>query len=88
MNSEELQVIISNEIKDMMVQRGIKESEIRDVINSGLNGGIYLYTSNNEKYLAKKRLDNFTAYVEYVIENDVYKVVNVYSHRVSLSEDQ
>lgn len=88
MNSEDLQVIISDEIKDMMVQRGIKESEIRDVIRCGLNGGIYLYTSNNEKFLAKKRLDNFTAYVEYVMEYDAYKVINVYSHRVSLTEDQ
>lgn len=88
MNSEDLQIILSDEIKDILEQRGVRESEIRDVISSGLNGGIHLYTSNKDKYLAKKRIDKFTVYVEYTMEDDTFKVGNVYSHRVSLSEEQ
>lgn len=88
MNSQDLQLIINDEIADIIVQRGIKENEIKDVIYYALNGGTYLHTSNSERFLAKKRIDKFTAYVEYAPDNNVYKVVNVYSHRVSLTEDQ
>lgn len=88
LNSDDLQVIISDEIANIMAQRGIKENELKDVINYTLKDGTYLHTSDNKQFLAKKRLGNFTLYVEYVIEDGAYKVVNAYSHRISLIEDQ
>lgn len=88
MGLEDLKVIISDEISRKMSERGIKENEIKEVISYTLNGGIHLNTSDKSQFLAKKRLDNFTVYVEYVIENDAYKVVNAYSHRVGLTENQ
>ena len=88
MNTDDLKVIISGEILQTMDERGIKENEVKDVISYSLNGDVYLCTSDNMQFLAKKRLGNFTAYVVFTVEDDTYKVANVYSHRVSLLEDQ
>lgn len=88
MNTDDLKVIISDEILQTMDERGIKENEVKDVISYSLNGDVYLCKSDKVQFLAKKRLSNFTVYVKYAIEDDTYKVVNVYSHRVSLLEDQ
>lgn len=88
MNTDDLKVIISDEILQTMDERGIKENEVKDVISYSLNGEAYLHTSDKAQFLAKKRLGNFTVYVEYTMEDDTYKVVNAYSHRVSLLEDQ
>lgn len=88
MNTDDLKVIISDDILQTMDQRGIKENEVKDVIGYSLNGEIYLHTSDKGQVLAKKKLGNFTVYVEYTVGDDTYKVANVYSHRVSLLEDQ
>lgn len=88
MNSDNLKVIISDEIEEVMRERGIQENEIKEVISDALDEAVHLHTNDGTRFLAKKRLGNFTVYVEYTMEGDTYKVVNVYSHRVSLLEDQ
>lgn len=88
LESNNVKVILEDQIADIMEQRGIKENDIQDVINYAMNGGFYMHSVNGEQILAKKRLGNFTLYVEYTLENDACKVLNIYSHRVSLTEDQ
>ena len=88
LETNNVKVILEDQITDIMEQRGIKANEIQDVINYAMNGGVYMHSVNGEQILGKKRLGNFTLYVEYMLENDACKVLNIYSHRVSLIEDK
>jgi hypothetical protein len=80
-------LIISGETQAKMDERGIKKSDIKEVLAWAENG-IKLYIKGENRFLAKKRMGNFTAYVEYDKVDDGYRIQDVYSHRVSLSEDQ
>ena len=73
-------------VADAMEERGINEDDIRAVLEYAESEGKKLYVE--EHYLARKRIGNFSAYVEYNLNGDSVEVLNVYSHVVLLSEDQ
>lgn len=75
-------------VADAMEERGINEDDIRAVLEYAESEGKKLYVEGEERYLARKRIGNFSAYVEYNLNGDSVEVLNVYSHVVLLSEDQ
>lgn len=80
-------LIISDETQAKMDERGIKKTDIKEVLAWAENG-VKLYIEGENRFLAKKRMGNFTAYVEYDRVDEGYKIRDVYSHRVTLTEDQ
>ena len=80
-------LIISDETEAKIDERGIKKTEIKNGLAWAENG-VKLYIDGENRFLAKKRMGNFTAYVEYDKVDDGYRIQDVYSHRVSLTEDQ
>jgi hypothetical protein len=80
-------LIINSEIEAKMSERGIQKSDIKEVL-AYAEDSEKLYIDGENRSLGKKRMENFTAYVEYEKTDDGYKILDVYSHRVSLSEDQ
>lgn len=54
MNSDNLKVIISDEIEEVMRERGIQENEIKEVISDALDGAVHLHTNDGTRFLAKK----------------------------------
>jgi len=80
-------LIIDSEMEEKMKERGIQRSDIKEVLVHAEKVE-RLYIEGENRYLGKKRLGNFTVYAEYEKGNDGYKIRDVYSHRVSLSEDQ
>lgn len=80
-------IILSESIKTTMEERGIFENDVYSVIDFAANGGTFLYSNDDNTRLAKKRIGNFTVYAEYSCDGENYSVTNVYSHRVSLTED-
>lgn len=80
-------LIINSETELKVNERGIQKSDIKEVLAYAENRE-KLYIDGENRFLGKKRMENFTAYVEYDKEDDGYKILDVYSHRVSLSEDQ
>lgn len=75
-------------VTDAMEERGINEDDIRAVLEYAESEGKKLYVEGEERFLARKRIGNFSAYVEYRLNGDSVEVLNVYSHVVLLSEDQ
>ncbi len=80
-----IQVQISQEMSETMLDRGILKSDIIDILEYALAGN-HLYKEEENIFLGKKRMTNVTIYVEYSVNNKI-EVQNIYSHRVSLKED-
>lgn len=85
MTWEEIRIIKSSEVDGLLEKRGIRDDDVRQVIHIGEATGLKLYQA--DKYLAKKRLGEFTLYVEYRPVADGYEVLTAYSHRVQLKSD-
>lgn len=79
-------LIISSEIEAAMNERGILKSDIKEVL-AYAEEVEKLYIEGKNHFLGKKRMGKFTAYAEYVTKDNVYEILNAYSHRVSLLED-
>lgn len=88
MVANEINLNISPEIAGVMEERGILAEDIAAVVAEAETANVKLYCEENRHVLAKKRLVKFTVYVEYSIDAADVEVHNVYSHRVSLNEDQ
>jgi hypothetical protein len=88
MGFAEIKLLKTDEFSKLMAERGIRDSDIQETIYTAENGGTKLYQEGATHCLAKKRLENFTVYVEYEIEDGGYQLLNVYSHRVLLAKDQ
>ncbi|MEG1758487.1 MAG: hypothetical protein RR235_08550 [Oscillospiraceae bacterium] len=78
---------ISDELAETMEERGIKEEDIREVLEFAEGEGGKLYIEGENHFLGKKRINNFTANVEYSIVDDGVELINVYSHVVKLAAD-
>jgi glutamate synthase (NADPH/NADH) small chain len=87
MGFAEIKLLKTEELSQLMVERGITDSDVQEVIDTAENGGTKLYQEGATHCLAKKRLGQFTVYAEYEIEANGYQLLNVYSHRVMLEED-
>ncbi len=80
-------LIIDDACTAIMEERGITQEDIAAVIEDAQAEKTHLYSENKEVFLAKKRLENFTVYAKFTNDGQNIQVQNVYSHRVSLNED-
>lgn len=81
-------VNLSADVEAVMEERGIRMEDIQVVIEAAESSGEKLSSESTGHFLAKKRLENIMAYAEYTLADNVAEVVDVYSHRVSLQEEQ
>lgn len=81
-----IQIVFADEVKNAMESRGISEEDVCKVLESADESGIYLREKDGNAQLAKKRIGNFTVYVEYIKQDD-FLVKDVYGHRVMMAED-
>ena len=80
----DIDLIIDEHIKKLMEDRLILEADIKKVIgHSEENQNIFINTENNH-YLAFRRMLNVTYWVEYVKNGDSYKIITIYSHRMDV----
>lgn len=88
MDFKTVPLIISQEVTEIMENRGIKESDVREVIEYGETTSRKL-VSDDGVFLAKKRVNNFTPNVEYAIQDGGIEIRNLYSYIISFvnSED-
>lgn len=80
-------IVIADDCKATMEERGITEEDVAAVIADAQAEKTHLYSENKDVFLAKKRLENFTVYAQFTNDGQSIQVQNVYSHRVSLNED-
>lgn len=88
MSSNQIKVTLSAEVESVMEERGVCLEDIQTVIDAAEASGAKLLDQESGHFLAKKRLENVTVYAEYQIDGDQANVVDVYSHRVMMAEDQ
>lgn len=88
MSSNKINVTLSAEVESVMEERGVCLEDIQTVIETAETSGVKLLNQDTGHFLAKKRLENVTVYAEYQIDGDNANVVDVYSHRVTMAEDQ
>ena len=73
------ELIISDEIAELMEERGIREF--------AESSGKKLYIEGEEHFLARKRIGSFTAYAEYTVSGNDVEVLDVYSHMIVFPGD-
>lgn len=87
MDFKTVELRMSDEARQAMEDRGINEDDIRQVLDYAETEGRKLYDEENGHFLAKKRIGNFTANLEYLLDGESVEVVSMYGHVVKLSED-
>lgn len=85
--ADDINVTYSEAIVQIMEERGISQEDVKAVIVAAEDEGVKLVSIANKRYLAKKRLENFTVYVEYNLSGAEVEVFDVYGHRVNLTEE-
>lgn len=76
---------LSDGIRAVMEERGIREEDVREVLDYAESTGKKLYVEGEEHYLAKKRIGNFTCNVEYAVADGEVELLDLYSYMVQLS---
>lgn len=79
---------ISGDVAELMEERGVKESDVREILDYAESTGKKLYIEGEEHFLARKRMGKFSGYVEYVLTDDGAEILDVYSHMVKFEEDE
>ena len=88
MSWEKRQIRMSDEVRNLMVERAISDDYIKQVIHHAETTGDKLYQPESNRYLAKYRIGEVTVYVEYSeSENDGYSVHTAYWHRAKVGKD-
>jgi len=87
MNREEIAIKVDEELGELMKERGIRLEDIEKVIAQSEEAGDYLYNADEDKYLAKKNLGEFTVYAGYTREDEGYILHSAYGHRVELESE-
>ena len=79
--------IISAEIQSIMEERGIRDEDLQEVVKT-FRDAPHLHDAGGKRFLAKKRLGNFTVNVEFVLSGNDLEICNVYSYVVALTDEQ
>lgn len=82
---EHLKVIIDEKLKYKMDDELILESDIKKVIGHAEKTSNSFFNPENGHILAWRRLVNVTFWVEYEKIDDVFKIKNVYCHRMNVT---
>jgi glutamate synthase (NADPH) small chain len=87
MKSSKYNIVLTDEIKNLMEDRWILLQDVEQVIEGAEETGEKFRNPESGKYLARKRIDNVTYWVEYDKKDDAYLIDNVYSHRMEVVEE-
>ena len=80
-----MDVNISNEVKEVLGQRGIKEEEVQDVVSSAESSNEKL-TTDAGLNLAKKKIGETMVYAVYQTSNGGADVQTAYSTRMDMGD--
>lgn len=77
-----MDITIPKEVKEVLDKRGLKEADIKAVIENAEANKDKIY--NGCKYIAKKEIGDITVYADYKKEGDKITVNSGYSHRMKI----
>lgn len=86
MSWEDIDIVMSDSVKQTIEERHISPDELRMVINDvEKEGGIKLYLPDTNRYLGKKTIGSATYYADYSIEGDKYSINSAYVHKAEIA---
>ena len=87
MSTSEISLQITGEVRKILESRGIRDEDLKQVIQSAEELGEKLYRDGENRFLAKKKIGEPTFYVEYSTgEGNDYVIHTAYAHKSSLEE--
>lgn len=87
MDFQTVSIKIGDDVAALMEERGINEDDVRQALVCSESTGEKLYIEGENHFLGKKRMNNFTVNIEYVVGDSEVELVNAYSHLVHLTAD-
>ncbi len=81
-----MDIKISDQAKDVLGKRGIKDADVMDVVKTAESTGRKLTDKGGAKSLAKKRIGEITVYADYTVNGGAANINSAYSHRMQLGE--
>lgn len=85
MDAKTVPIKLSDDVSAVMEDRGIREEDIREVLDYAESTGRKLYVEGEEHYLAAKKIGNFTCNVEYAVIGGEVEILNLYSYVITLA---
>lgn len=82
-----MNLIISDEVQELMNNRGITEDDVKTVIVNAEKSKTFLLEEDDNHILAKHRMENFCPHVEYIKDGNDYTILSVYSYKVELGHE-
>ena len=79
-----MQVTIPANVKEIIAKRGLKESDVMDVVNTAIETKHYLVKGNDA--LAKKVIGDLTTYVMLDMSGGNVVVKSAYAHKMKLGK--
>ncbi len=86
MEHEKISLSKSQEVAQLLEERGIHDEEIKRVIYNAETTGDKLYQQEGDRFLARLRISEATFYVEYSVSGENYIVHSAYAHRSEMVE--
>jgi glutamate synthase (NADPH/NADH) small chain len=86
MEHEKISLNKSQEVAQLLEERGIHDEEIKMVIYNAETTGDKLYQQEGDRFLARLRISEATFYVEYSVSGENYTVHSAYAHRAEMVE--
>lgn len=87
MDFKTVELKLSGDVSAAMEERGVREEDVREVLEYAESTGKKLYAEGENRFLGRKRIGNYSAYVEYVLGDGFVEITDVYSHMVKLGAD-
>lgn len=84
MSWEEINLEITDEVKQVLEDRHIPVDDIKKVIAQAEAEGKKLFQPDSNLFLSKSRLGNYTVYVKYSPQGDTYLVHTAFQHRATI----
>ena len=85
MSDQEMNLQVSDQVKEILESRGIRDEDVEAVIQNAEEKGEKLY--RDDRYLAKLRIGETTFYVEYsTVGQQTYLIHTSYSHSAKIEE--
>lgn len=81
---EDLNIIVSDSVRNKMEEQHILDGDIKKVIGHSESTKDSFFNPKNGHILGWDRLNNITFWVEYEKDQDAFKIVNAYSHRMEV----
>lgn len=86
--SENITLIFENGADAELEAQGVNSDDVTKVISAAEDSGSKLKSEDNGHFLAKLRIGKFTAYVEYTMDGNDAHIYDVYSHMVTIKEEE